>query len=68
MRIFLFSVIILILSCAKSTNPVIHVPPDDYGIQAMLFGTDSTFEVLSWNIENFPKNSNTTVEYAARIL
>jgi endonuclease/exonuclease/phosphatase family metal-dependent hydrolase len=32
------------------------------------FGTDSTFEVLTWNIEWFPKNGQTTVNYVAQII
>jgi endonuclease/exonuclease/phosphatase family metal-dependent hydrolase len=27
------------------------------------FGTDSTFEVVTWNIENFPKAAQTTIDY-----
>ncbi|MBC8266488.1 MAG: endonuclease/exonuclease/phosphatase family protein [Flavobacteriales bacterium] len=32
------------------------------------FGTDSTFEVVSWNIEWFPKNGQTTANYVETIL
>ncbi|MBN2892481.1 MAG: T9SS type A sorting domain-containing protein [Bacteroidales bacterium] len=32
------------------------------------FGTDSTFEVLTWNIEWFPKNGQTTVDYVYQII
>ena len=32
------------------------------------FGTDSTFEVVSWNIEWFPKNGQTTANYVQTIL
>jgi endonuclease/exonuclease/phosphatase family metal-dependent hydrolase len=32
------------------------------------FGTDSTFEVVSWNIEWFPKNGQTTANYVQIIL
>jgi len=32
------------------------------------FGTDSTFEVLTWNIEHFPKNGNTTLNYVSDII
>ena len=32
------------------------------------FGTDSTFEVLTWNIEWFPKNGQTTVDYVSEII
>lgn len=34
----------------------------------LYFGTDSTFEVVSWNIEWFPKNGNTTSNYVEKIL
>ncbi len=32
------------------------------------YGTDSTFEVVSWNVENFPKESNVTVDYVTEII
>jgi len=32
------------------------------------FGSDSTFEVLTWNIEWFPKNGQTTVDYVSEII
>ncbi len=32
------------------------------------FGTDSTFEVVTWNIEWFPKNGQTTVDYVSEII
>jgi endonuclease/exonuclease/phosphatase family metal-dependent hydrolase len=32
------------------------------------FGTDSTFEVITWNIEWFPKNGQTTVDYVKEII
>jgi len=32
------------------------------------FGTDSTFEILTWNIEWFPKNGQTTVDYVTDII
>ena len=32
------------------------------------FGTDSTFEVISWNIEWFPKNGTITANYVQTIL
>ena len=34
----------------------------------LYFGTDSTFEVVSWNIEWFPKNGSTTANYVETIL
>ena len=32
------------------------------------FGTDSTFEILTWNIEWFPKNGQTTADYVTAII
>lgn len=32
------------------------------------FGTDSTLDVVSWNIEHFPKNGQTTVDYVVEII
>ena len=38
------------------------------GFQSLNFGTDQTFEVVTWNIEHFPKNLGVTVEYTAQII
>lgn len=32
------------------------------------FGTDSTLEVMTWNVEWFPKNGQTTVDYVTEII
>ena len=37
-------------------------------IDDLSFGTDSTFEALTWNIEWFPKNGQTTVNYVSQII
>ncbi|MCB2219082.1 MAG: endonuclease/exonuclease/phosphatase family protein [Bacteroidetes bacterium] len=37
-------------------------------IQELTFGTDTTFEVMTWNIEWFPKNGQTTVDYVSGII
>ncbi len=34
----------------------------------LTFGTDSTFEVVTWNIEWFPKNGETTIDYVTQII
>ena len=43
-----------------------------FGAQAqfgdLTFGTDSTLEVITWNIEHFPKKGNTTIDYVAQII
>lgn len=38
------------------------------GISNMSFGTDSTFEVITWNIEHFPKNGQTTIDYVKQAI
>ena len=37
-------------------------------IENLSFGTDSTFEVMTWNIEWFPKNGQTTIDYLIEII
>ncbi|OYT15456.1 MAG: hypothetical protein B7C24_12990 [Bacteroidetes bacterium 4572_77] len=37
-------------------------------LEDLSFGTDSTFEVMTWNIEWFPKNGQITVDYVKEIL
>ncbi len=32
------------------------------------FGTDSTLEVVTWNIEHFPKNGQSTIDYVSQII
>lgn len=37
-------------------------------IEELSFGTEDTFEVMTWNIEHFPKNGQTTVAYVTEII
>ena len=32
------------------------------------FGEDETFEIMTWNLETFPKNNSTTLEYVKEII
>jgi len=34
----------------------------------LTFGTDSTLDVITWNIEHFPKNGQTTIDYVTQIV
>jgi len=36
--------------------------------EELTFGTDATFEVVTWNIEWFPKSGQTTVDYVTQII
>ncbi|MEA1971711.1 MAG: endonuclease/exonuclease/phosphatase family protein [Candidatus Cloacimonadota bacterium] len=37
-------------------------------IDDLYFGTDNTFEAMTWNIEWFPKNGTVTTDYVAQII
>lgn len=37
-------------------------------LENLSFGTDSTFDVVTWNIERFPKNGITTVDSVSKII
>ncbi len=37
-------------------------------IEDLSFGTDTTFEVMTWNIEWFPKNGQITIDYVTQII
>ena len=58
MKTFLTSILFICF-----TNQIIA-----QNLSNLSFGTDSTFEVVSWNIEWFPKNGQTTANYVQAIL
>ena len=37
-------------------------------IEDLSFGTNDTFDIMTWNIEQFPKNGQTTVNYVSEII
>jgi exonuclease III len=37
-------------------------------IDDLSFGEDNTLEVVTWNIEHFPKNGSTTINYVSQII
>ena len=37
-------------------------------IEDLSFGTPETFDIMTWNIEQFPKNGQTTVNYVSDII
>lgn len=58
MKVFFSSIIIFFASLALVAQSL-----DD-----LSFGTDTTFEVVTWNIEWFPKNDQTTETYVTDII
>ena len=65
--LFLF----LIIGCGENISypPEITIdPPPEITIDSLFFGTDSTFEIITWNIEWFPKNGQITVDLVTQII
>ena len=51
----------VLFSCAK--NKVIDTSPS-----SLSFGTDETLDILTWNLENFPKQDNITINFLAELI
>ena len=51
----------LIFSCAK--NKAVDSPTS-----SLSFGTDETLDIITWNIENFPKQDNITLDYLTELI
>ena len=62
-------VVFLIISCGKTeSGPTSIEPPAVPTLDSLFFGTDSTFEIVTWNIQNFPKMSSTTANYVVQVI
>ena len=60
-RILIFTILaIFIISCAEDKGT-------DSSFSSINIGTDSTFDIITWNIENFPKQ-NYTVDYLLELI
>jgi len=57
---------ILFISCAedKGTDPFVEI---DSSFSSINIGTDSTFDIITWNIQNFPKHA-TTLNYLLELI
>lgn len=55
----LFILLTLLIGCLTVTAQ---------NIEDLSFGTDTTFEIMTWNIENFPKNDQSTIDYVTEII
>jgi endonuclease/exonuclease/phosphatase family metal-dependent hydrolase len=59
----------IIISCGKTeSGPTSIEPPIIPTLDSLFFGTDSTFEIVTWNIENFPKENMITANYVVQII
>ena len=60
-RILIVTILaIFIISCAEDKET-------DSSFSSINIGTDSTFDIITWNIENFPKQ-NSTVDYLLELI
>ena len=73
-RILIVTILaIFIISCAedKGTDSFYSPAPPfveiDSSFSSINIGTDSTFDIITWNIENFPKQ-NSTVDYLLELI
>ena len=61
-RIFIVTVLIIFInSCAENKN----IFTSGNSIQ---LGTESTLDVITWNIENFPKQNDITIDYLVKLI
>jgi endonuclease/exonuclease/phosphatase family metal-dependent hydrolase len=58
-QVQILSLLIMIFAVAQSSGQT---------FEELEFGTDATFEVVTWNIEWFPKDGQTTVGYVSEII
>jgi len=57
----IMSILFLFYGCAENT----FIPPPLYTLK---FGTDETLDIITWNIENFPKSNSLTVDYLSQLI
>jgi len=63
----LFAITLLLVACG-SGNSVNEPNVTPGGLNDLFFGTDSTLEIMTWNLEHFPIDDQTTVAYAAQVI
>ena len=57
----IISLLFLFYGCAENTFT--QPPPS-----TLQFGTHETLDIITWNIENFPKSNDFTVEYLSQLI
>ena len=61
-RMIICALLLLVFNfCAENKNIITSG-------NSIQFGTESTLDVITWNIENFPKQDETTVNYLAELI
>ncbi len=57
--------ILCLINCGKS-NPITNDDDDDDSL--LVFGEESTLEIVTWNIQEFPKEGQTTINKVEKII
>ena len=57
----IISFLILFCGCAE---PTLTEPPPS----TSQFGTDETLDIITWNLQNFPKSNSLTVDYLSQLI
>ena len=61
-RMIICALLLLVFNfCAENKNIITSG-------NSIQFGTESTLDVITWNIENFPKQNGSTVDYLAELI
>jgi len=69
--LFLVSIVLcaamLLHGCGTSitNDPPPPPPPEPELFETLSFGDDATFDVVTWNLQEFPRNNQATLDYAA---
>ena len=57
--------LLIVISCGENN---INKPGQPPSIDSLSYGTDTTFDIMTWNIEWFPKNNLATIDYVSQII
>ena len=57
--------LILLLGCGKKIP--YDDPDENTTIELPAFGSEETLDIITWNLEWFPKENNTTIDYVVEL-
>ncbi len=52
----------------SETRPVVSQKLSALSLENLYFGTDNSLEVITWNVQNFPRNNDITISSIARAI
>jgi len=59
--IIVLGLFVIFISCAKNTS--LNSPEQSFDV-----GTDSTLDIITWNIKSFPKQNDITIDYLVELI